>query len=118
MDYYLKDPQNLKASGMLRQYLVSSKEYVASDRILYHGGYSRGLYCGWANYVKQGRNDLPKKVSKLSDRVQQVNEWVQNFKDLSFIELPLVEVLLGALSLNQIKCLQLKKVEETFGIVK
>lgn len=28
-----------------------------------------------------------------------------------------MEVLMGALSLNQIKCLQLKKVEETFGIV-
>lgn len=73
MDYYLKDPQNLKSSGMLRQYLVSSKEYIASDRILYHGGYSKGLYSGWANYVKQGRSDLPKKVSKLADRVQQVN---------------------------------------------
>lgn len=84
---------------------------------MYHGGYSKGLYGGWANYVKQGRSDLPKKVSKLSDRVQQINEWVQNFKDLSFIELPLMEVLFGALSLNQLKCLQLNKIEDTFGIV-
>ncbi len=61
LDYILKDELYIKKFG-ISPYL--STKYIASKRILYHGGYSKSLYPGWADYVKQGRKGLQLKLKK------------------------------------------------------
>lgn len=56
LDYYLKNPENMRDLNYLRQYLMSKKEHIVSFRICYHGGYSQTLYKSWYKYVKNGEN--------------------------------------------------------------
>jgi hypothetical protein len=53
LDYLLKN--NKYNRDQIGQYLLSKKIYIISDKIKYHGGYSKLLYKLWNKYVSKGK---------------------------------------------------------------
>jgi hypothetical protein len=48
LDHLIKNDSKTIQIG---QYLPSIKQLITSERIKYHGGYSKKLYRSWNNYV-------------------------------------------------------------------
>jgi hypothetical protein len=56
LDYFIRNDR--RNDGKIGQYLIGKKKMIVSDRIKYHGGYSKILYKEWNGYVSKGRRLL------------------------------------------------------------
>ena len=116
LDYYLKFP--FLRSGITKQYLIGKKEYISSDRIIYHGGYSKTLYSSWHKYIITSKAKLAKKIEKYDELIQEINGWSQQFQSLSFVETCFIELLGKSIKIGDLKRIQQERIKETFLLLK
>ena len=117
VDYYLKNYQNRKHLGFLRQYLSSRLQYIVSFKIRYHGGYSKKLYTSWNKYVSSSALRLEKKLSKYWKKAQQVNSWLFLFQNIELSEWEFLNILTEPISLNQLLLYQTTKTNHSMAII-